>query len=92
VPEFPSHAQVFSGAKCAMVMQAGATAPIKIFTMDKHTDINLTAIIGTWLVPDHKARFPESMSTNPVAQVWCATFAITVFLPTTVLQGEDLWY
>jgi hypothetical protein len=56
-----------------MVAQAGATAPINVFTMDKQADINLTAIVETWLVPDHRAPFPEGMSKSHVPQVWCTT-------------------
>jgi hypothetical protein len=74
-----------------MVAQPGVTAPINVFTMDKHTDINLTAIVETWLVPAHKAPFAEGMSTSLVAQVWCGTCChYSVFLPSHALQPGDL--
>jgi hypothetical protein len=70
-----------------MGMLAATTAPIHTIPISKQADVNITAVIETWLVPERKAPFEEGMTTNPVAQVCSVT--LRVCYCSSSKQGTD---
>jgi hypothetical protein len=50
-------------------MQAGKMVPVNIFAMGEQADVNLTAVVEAWLVPDHVAPPAKDSAITAAAQV-----------------------